>query len=160
MKKALYLVLLAIAMSFSMSCQQSEEEKLSNMVDSFAVNYFNWRYDRCMTMVTPESEKLLRFQASNVTELDIDALRSVEEGAGIEFISTSYESDTVFSADIIIFNFLLADAVGSEPKLYSSAETTIKLVKREGKWLVDMANSYPFRMANLLQNETQDRASD
>ncbi len=143
-----------------MSCQKSDDENPTDIVDSFAVNYFNWRYERCLKMVTPESERLLRFQASNVTELDIDVLRSLEEGAGIECVSTNYDADTVFNAGIVVFNFLLADTIGHAPKLYSSAETSIRLVKRKGKWLVDMTCCYPFKMVNLLQNETQDHVSD
>ena len=50
------------------SCKHelSEEEQLRTDADSFAVNYYNWHFEKALRYCTPESEKWLRFTASNV----------------------------------------------------------------------------------------------
>lgn len=44
------------------SCKHelSEEEQLRMDADSFAVNYYNWHFEKALRFCTPESEKWLR----------------------------------------------------------------------------------------------------
>lgn len=60
------------------SCKHelSEEEQLRMDADSFAVNYYNWHFEKALRFCTPESEKWLRFTASNVHQADVDSLRA------------------------------------------------------------------------------------
>lgn len=60
------------------SCKHelSEEEQLRMDADSFAVNYYNWHFEKALRYCTPESEKWLRFASSNVHQADVDSLRA------------------------------------------------------------------------------------
>ena len=57
----------------------SAEEKAMNRVAAFADAYFNYDFGEALKMVTPESEKWLRFAASNVTQGDVDLLNAQDD---------------------------------------------------------------------------------
>ena len=48
-------------------------------VDSFAVNFFNWRLDHVAKFCTPESEKWLQFAASQVQRNDIEQMKNLPD---------------------------------------------------------------------------------
>ena len=56
-------------------CYETEKDpdaKVLSNVTAFAEAYFNYDFEKAKRMVTPESEKWLRFIASNITQEDID----------------------------------------------------------------------------------------
>ena len=72
---------------FSLSgCEPHEgsEDQLKADVDSFANNYFNWHFPKAVKYCTQESERWLRYAASNVNETDVELLRQKPEDASIE----------------------------------------------------------------------------
>lgn len=63
---------------FSLSgCEPHEgsEDQLKADVDSFANYYFNWHFPKAVKYCTQESERWLRYAASNVNETDVELLR-------------------------------------------------------------------------------------
>lgn len=54
------------------SCSYSEEKAIEQSVVGFAQNYFNLRYQKALNACTPESEKWVRFKATNITQEDVD----------------------------------------------------------------------------------------
>ena len=91
MKKSMIGLCIAVACMtasiFSLSgCEPHEgsEDQLKADVDSFANNYFNWHFPKAVKYCTQESERWLRYAASNVNETDVELLRQKPEDASIE----------------------------------------------------------------------------
>mgnify|MGYP007000016486 CR=1 FL=1 len=62
-------------------------------VDSFANNYFNWHFPKAVKYCTQESERWLRYAASNVNETDVELLRQKPEDASIEITDIDFGDD-------------------------------------------------------------------
>lgn len=71
----------------------SEDECISERVDSFATYYFNWQYDKAAAYCTPLSIKWLEFAASQVREGDVEQLKAKESQLTTEIISIDYSPD-------------------------------------------------------------------
>jgi hypothetical protein len=139
-----------------MSCKDSEYNKIEKAADSFAINYYNWNYLKCSQFVTHESQKYLKFKASNVTDEDIKLLRSMSDGAKVEIENNySFENDSAVTVKMKVYNFCYADTIGHPSKVYDYAEATLLLLKRSNKWKVVVSNNFP-KMAFPQQSVSQD----
>ena len=155
MKKTTYFFLSLLFASMCLSCTNNPANgQVNDVAEAFAKNYFNWHFNECKSLVTPESAKILSYVASNVTEADIDMLHSLEEDATIELMNCEIENDTIGLAEVYVFNALLRDTIGTTAKKHAESVTTLRLVKR-GKWQVDLTQGAP-RMAFPQQNGTPD----
>lgn len=134
------------------SCKHelSEEEQLRTDADSFAVNYYNWHFEKALRYCTPESEKWLRFAASNVHQADVDLLRAKNEDAQIELGDIEWQdNDSLATIEIKVSDFLQMDTIGKVARLTEKANFCLPMVKRDGRWMV--------RMGSPLRSETQSR---
>jgi len=160
MKHIFFVFLSVFALLSIFSCEQkSAEEIVEERVDSFAVHYFNWQYAKCVKYVTPESKKFLELASTNVTENNIEMLRSVEEDAAVDIDDIIYESENSATVQLTVHNFLMADSIGSSAKFHEKGTTELKLVKNANKWYVDLSNGC-IRTAYQQQSEQPDLASD
>lgn len=99
--------------------------------------YFNCDYKDALNYVTPESEKYLRFAASNTTEHDLELLR--ERPAEIAVLDDFTEAnDTLRVVTLQVRNVLSADIMAKEPQLIESGTFLVTVVRRDGKWRVRM----------------------
>lgn len=154
--------LISLALLFSstslllLSCGSDKEEQVNDVAENFAKEYFNWRYCEAMPYVTAESSEQMKFLASNVTEDDVQLLRSMESGAEITIEDSRVaDGDSVAYVNVAIENFCHADTIGRPARLNESAKATLMLVHRGEKWQVVVSSDWP-KMAFLQQSETPD----
>ena len=148
MKKSMIGLCIAVAcMSasiFSLSgCEPHEgsEDQLKADVDSFANNYFNWHFPKAVKYCTQESERWLRYAASNVNETDVELLRQKPEDASIEITDIDFGDDeTSATITLTVHNFLQMDTIGQEAHLVEEADFLLPMCMENGVWKVRMAS--------------------
>lgn len=122
------------------SCQVSDTDTIDAVdkpLTSWADAYFGFDYQKALDYMTPESEKWIRFAASNITEKDITFINENNKGMKTEIVDRYVMAgDTSCSARIRVSDFVQLGFVGQENKVIDQAEYQITLVKRDGKWLV------------------------
>lgn len=147
----LWMVLTMIAIIITgSSCKQEpgSEEQLLEDADSFAVNYYNWHFEQALRYCTPESEKWLRYAASNVHEADVELLRNKEEDAQVELGDILYDdNDSIATIETKVYNYLQMDSIGKAAHLIPESTFRLTMVKRSGKWVI--------RMESPLRSEKQ-----
>ena len=82
-KKRWPLVLCLLTGLGAAGCTSEEEEQANSRAKEFAEDYFNLRFDEAYGNCTEDSRKWIAFRASNITEHDLEAVRSAPEGAYI-----------------------------------------------------------------------------
>jgi len=147
MKIKLGLFLLILTAVFS--CKNTHHTKtahIEEVTDSFATNYFNALYEQAARFATPESERYLRFAASQIGQEDIDLLNQQEEPATIEIQNVEIEDgDTTATVSLNVMNYLCMDTIGKAGHMVENGEFKIMLVFKNKQWRV--------RMEGLPQNE-------
>ena len=107
-------------------------------------------FEKALRYCTPESEKWLRFAASNVHQADVDSLRAKYEDAQIELGDIEWQdNDSLASIEITVSDFLQMDTIGKVARLTEKANFCLPMVKKDGRWMV--------RMGSPLRSETQSR---
>ena len=109
--------------------------------------YFNCDFHEAATFATPESDKWLRFAASNTTEQDLQTLEGKATATADDYFTVA--NDTLRIVTLHVKNFLKPVAVGSPAQIQEEGTFLITVVKRDGKWKV--------RMEDLPQSEKQSR---
>lgn len=155
--KHFFFIILSLTVIFSVySCREREtEEFIQERVDSFAVHYFNWHYPQCVKYVTPESKKYIEMLASNVTENNVDMLRSMSEDAQVEINDIILTDDSNAKVFVTVHNYLAADTIGRDIKFHEEGTAELKLVRKADFWYVDMSDGC-IRTAFRQQNESPD----
>lgn len=110
----------------------------------FAEAYFNYHYKDAAAAATADSRKWLEYAASNVTQGDVDKLRSAEEDATVEIVSSAFEDDsrTKCAVRVNVGNFLRKDSINGKPGGYAKNACfllRVELDEGTGRWLVRMA---------------------
>ena len=138
---------------FSLSgCEPHEgsEDQLKADVDSFANYYFNWHFPKAVKYCTQESERWLRYAASNVHQADVDQLRTKAEAATIEINDIDFSDDGAnATVSITVYNFLQMDTIGQEAHLVEEADFHLPMRIENGVWKI--------RMVNLPRSERRNR---
>jgi len=131
---------LVIAIALFTSCtHKGNERQMKADVDSFAIHYFNWQYKESLPYCTKESEKWLRYAASQVHQADIDLLRTKSEGASYELGDIKFnENDTTANILIEVKNYLCMDTIGKEGRIIEEATYSLPLVYKGNGWKVKM----------------------
>ncbi|MBO4315724.1 MAG: hypothetical protein J5867_07175 [Prevotella sp.] len=125
----LFVALLGMLVFAACESHVGSSSQLKREVDSFAVYYFNWQYHKAVRFVSPESEKWVRYVASQVHQVDIDLLRQKEQPATCEILSIDYaDNDSSAVAHVAINNFLRMDTIGRAASFVASADYDIPLV--------------------------------
>jgi hypothetical protein len=153
MNKLYISILLLVLSVVSTGCRNTDEKQIETVADSFSVNFFNWKYVECVPFITPESQKFLSFIASNVTNNNIETLRSMQDGASVERNQIVLSAnDSTANVTVNINNICYVDTIGRPAKIYESAEATLLIVKTQAGWKVVVSNDWP-KMAIRQQNE-------
>lgn len=123
--------------------------EVASVGKEFAESYFNFDLSRAKQLSTVESEKWLKFYASNVTDVDIKSL--IEDGNGASCVGVDVEmlTDTTATVSCEMSGFLDNESLDAAPHIASDGLFVFNLVKRKGRWLV--------KMEGLPQNERQNR---
>lgn len=120
---------------------QDDEAQLKETVDSFATNYYNWRFEAAKAYCTPESGRWLRYAASQVHQEDVDVLKAQAQGAKYEIQDIAYaDNDTTATISISVRDFLRMDTIGTVAHLTKEAAYTFTAVRRNEKWKVALSS--------------------
>ena len=146
MKKSMIGLCIAVACMtasiFSLSgCEPHEgsEDQLKADVDSFANYYFNWHFPKAVKYCTQESERWLRYAASNVNETDVELQRQKLEDASIEITDIDFGDDeTSATVTLTVHNFLQMDSIGQDPQLIEQADFQLPMCMEKGLWKIKL----------------------
>ena len=135
-------LLTAALMLMQISCTQSESETkkhIETTTTHFAEAYFNYDFKLALKYSAPESYKWIRYAATNVTESDLEKLRSKEENAtvGIERIEMN-NTDSTGIVTIKVNDYLCQDTIGQPGHIIECCTFRIPVVIRENRCLVKM----------------------
>lgn len=119
------------------SCSYREEKAVEQSVVGFAQNYFNLRYQKALNVCTPESEKWVRFKATNITQEDVDVYNSKRDTAECDVESIDLDDDKA-TAVVEVRNFLNCDSIGKPATICPNAKFKLELKKQGEKWMVDV----------------------
>lgn len=119
------------------SCSYREEKAIEQSVVGFAQNYFNLRYQKALNACTPESEKWVRFKATNITQEDVDVYNSKRDTAECDVESIDLDDDKA-TAIVEVRNFLNCDSIGKPASICPNAKFKLELKKQGEKWMVDV----------------------
>ena len=110
--------------------------EILSVTDSFATNYYTWRFKDAARFSDEEFTRFLRFLSSNVNQKDIDILTKSEETPGFSVDSVEIKEADLADVTLKLTNIYQMDSLGKEPQLTS--KTTQKLIFRKdnGKWKV------------------------
>ena len=103
-----------------------------DVAEKFANEYFNLRYKNAAQYCTKESEKFLKFAASQISNDDLAVLKDAESEVTVK-----------------VSNYFEADTIGKTGRIVDEGLFKLSLVKENKKWKV--------RMEGLPRNEKQSR---
>ena len=144
--RQLFFFLTAITMASCNVGIESDDAAL-DVAANWADAYFNCDFHEAANYATPESDKWLRFAASNTTEQDLQTLEGKATATADEYFTEA--NDTLRVVTLHVRNFLKPVAVGAPAQLQEEGTFLVTVVKRDGKWKV--------RMEGLPQSEKQSR---
>ena len=140
--------LAAVSSQVLCGCQPHEgsESQLKEDVDSFAIYYYNWHFEKAAKYCTDSSEIWLRYAASNVHPADIELLHIKQADATIEIKDIDFGDDEVSAnVELDVTNFLQMDTIGREAHTIPTGTFKIPMVMEGGKWKVSL-KSLPVRL--------------
>ena len=129
---------------FITSCDDNKEKHetpLEEQVDSFANAYFNWQFYKAIKYVTPESEKWIKYAASQVHTADLKLINAQEEKAHVE-IQDIEQEDSTAKIKINVSNYMRMDTIGKAGRMIDEAQFTLfaKYQTTDKKWLIHLTN--------------------
>ena len=141
------LLLLTAVMMTGCNLGFEGDDAALDVATNWAEAYFNCDYHEAASYATAESDKWLRFAASNTTEQDLQTLEGKATATADEYYTEA--NDTLRIVTLHVRNFLKPVAVGAPAQLQEEGTFLVTVVKRDGKWQV--------RMEDLPRSEKQSR---
>lgn len=140
--------MLVMAYVILVSCgnSKSEEDIAKNEVEQFAEAYFNYDLKTALEHCTTESRRWIEYTASNISNEDIDILRTKQDKAetSIEEIAID-DNDSTGTALVNVRNYLCLDTIGKAGAIAGNTSVDLYIVKRKGRWMVDIRKAFPLR---------------
>ena len=143
----LFLFLLTAVMTVSCNTGFDGDSEALNTATDWAEAYFNCDFKDAATNATAESNKWLRFAASNTTEEDLKLVNGGATVSAADYFTIA--NDTLRVVTLTVRNFLKTTAVGAPAELQQEGRFLVTIVKRDGDWKV--------RMEGLPRSEKQSR---
>ena len=123
-----------------LSCAADKDEKeISAVVGSFARNYFGCKYTDAQRFCTANSEKWIKFVASNVSDSDLAVLNDAPTDAEFEVTDVNLTGDSIATASIEARNYLKQNDITRHGVLSASDTYRFTLEHHNGKWLVSLS---------------------
>lgn len=137
----------AVAMILLVACGSSSDadESIRKNAVAFADSYFNLDFHAALDLSTSESRKWICYVASNVSEADLEVLRSYGHDATVNVERVEVIGDTAAVVKLSVDGFLCTDSIGRPGHIVDGAIFSLPMVRRGDRWLV--------RMASPLQSE-------
>lgn len=126
---------------------QEGDDVALNVATDWADAYFNCDFHEAASYATAESERWLRFAASNTTEQDLQTVKGGATADADDYFTVA--NDTLRVVTLHVRDFLKPVAVGEPAQLQEEGTFLVTVVKRDGKWKV--------RMEGLPRSEKQSR---
>ncbi len=126
------------AMTALASCSASVEERIGKRAVAFASAYYNFRFHHALSLCTKESEKWIKFQASNIRQSDLDAYNGMADSAQCSAVSVTLDTDTSATVFLNVNNYVMTDSLRRNGSIGKNAQLTLKMKKRSGKWQVSL----------------------
>ena len=149
MKRYSFLFMVLMMLVACGESKDGSEDQLMEVVDSFAVSYFNYDLMKAQRFSTVDSEKWLQFIASNIQQEDVDILRQQELPATVEIGEVNYTGDSSAIVNISVHNFLSMDSIGKVGRMTDEASFRLNAQISNGKWRI--------RMEGPLRSEKRSR---
>lgn len=128
------------AMAFLSACSTPDSDLQQEVAGKFAQSYYNFQFEQALQHCTPESRKWIEFVASNIDESDVSLIRNQQEGASAEVEDIENgDNDSTAIATIRVTNFVSKDSIARPAHLINERLDTVRLVRRDGKWLVHLS---------------------
>ena len=143
------LLIFAMVLSLTACNLTNREDTLATDVAvQWGEAFFNCDYHAAEALSTPESRRWLQFAASNTTQHDLDLLKQhTAEVEATDFFPDA--NDTLRVVELAVSNSISPSIHAGESSQEEKALFHITVVKRNGSWLV--------RMADLPRSEKQSR---
>ncbi len=127
----------------------NDDEGALSTAESWGTAYFNCNYHGAADYCTPESERWLRFAASNTTEDDLQLLRDRHaEVAASDYFTIA--NDTLRVVTLHVDHYVKPALLGQQTtEQADDGQFQVSVVKRGRRWLV--------RMEGLPRSERQSR---
>lgn len=120
------------------SCEQTPEETVARVAQSFAEAYYNLEYEKAVVLATPESASPIIFRASNVTEEHINLLR-IHGKAKVTVLDTALgEYGITARVKCKVENYIHPDFLLETTNVIAEQEEVYTLIKTDSGWLVDL----------------------
>ena len=120
--------------------ENKDEQEIQALVDSFATQYYCWRFKDAARFSTEKQTQYLRFLSSNVHESDIKVLTSSSERPEFSLGEINITGETA-TVTLELSNIYQMDSLGTDPQLHKEATHHLLLTKENGQWKVDNVSS-------------------
>ena len=139
------LSLLAFSMIACVDAAPQQEAEAEKDLQSFLSTYFNWQFVDAEKWVTPSSRPLLAFAASQITENDLQLLRSKETPVETNIERLTISADTLAEAVVCVRNAMVMKAIGTPCQLVPEQTYYLRITKtpQSTHWLVDLSTLKP-----------------
>lgn len=114
------------------------ENEIRNISKEFADNYFNFQYANAAQLCTPESEKWLRYVASNITNDDVKIINANQHSTKTKITNARKENDSIWTVVLSVSNAFVIDSIGKVGIIKSDEEYKFEVRMRDGRWLVNL----------------------
>ena len=138
MRKGILFVIIVCLLNACRPTADNSDIAIREQAQKFAEAYFAYDFIRAARFATPESEKWLRFAASNVTQEEIDLINATSKTADIEVTNCYPQNDSTTLVMMTVFNAILKDTLGHPAHMANEADFALTLVKRNGDYQVKM----------------------
>lgn len=138
MKKTLFIYsALLIQLLYITSCGYltSDEERITEVTDSFATKYFTWHFPDAIPYADEDGQRWLQFMSSNVHDADLELINSTSSTPSYSISDISINGDSAY-VTLELSNVILMDTLGKSAHLHESAIRILTLKKYEKKWEV------------------------
>ena len=116
--------------------ENKDKQEIQALVDSFATQYYCWRFKDAARFSTEKQVQHLRYLSSNVHESDLKILTSSSERPEFTFGEINITGETA-TVTLKLSNIYQMDSLGTAPQLHKEATHHLHLAKENEQWKVD-----------------------
>jgi hypothetical protein len=141
MYRYFYIILFSLGLGLLFSCsgENKDETEAAQCASDFSHLFFNFRYTDALRYVTPESERVLQFCASNMSRSAVDSLKNITDTPSISVQDVVLLNVNEGECTVNVDNVIINDTIGGFPVPSNKSERyRFKLVRHEGAWKVKM----------------------
>lgn len=118
------------------SCGHSHGDGREKVLDGFADAYFNYDFQTAAKFCSPESSKWLRYEASQMTQADVDRLASKGFGAAHSIVDVENLSDSLAQYTLDVNDYYATAALDSVGRVVDHMLFKVSLRRRNNNWEV------------------------